>query len=181
MVLRALPLFKTIIGRRILQREIGIYRHLQGVEGIPEFKGVVDRDAFAVAFVEGQTLSRHLEPERLRRALVDLESVIEDIHSRNVVHLDLKQKRNVLVRPDGAVAVVDFQSAIAFKDSALLRGFFSFLKKRDRAGLIKFRGKYCPDLLSPDEVKLYRRERFLARFWPFTALTRMIRKMMGFD
>lgn len=168
---------KRLVGRRTQKREAAVYQRLAGVEGVPGFLGVIDEDAFAVEFVEGETLSRQLEKERLAPVLENLEKVINSIHTRRVVHLDLKQKRNVLVREDNRVAVVDFQSAICFGEGPLSDLIFSWLKKRDRAGLIKFKAKYGPELLSSHEKKIYSRERILARLWPFTHLVRGIRKV----
>lgn len=168
---------KLLVGRRTQKRETAIYQCLEGVEGVPGFLGIIDEDAFAVEFVEGETLSRQLEKERLASVLENLEKVINSIHARRVVHLDLKQKRNVLVQEDNRVAVVDFQSAIRFRKGPLSNLLFSWLKKRDRAGLIKFKAKYGPELLSSFERKIYSRERILAKLWPFTHLVRGIRKV----
>ena len=175
------PLLKGAVGRRTQRRETAIYGRLEGVKGIPAFRGVIDIDAFAVEYIEGETLSRGLAPDRLRRALLDLESIIEAIHSRRVVHLDLKQKRNVLVRPDDTVAVVDFQSALSLESALSSRLLFPWLKGRDRAGLVKFKGKYAPDLLSAEERRIFRRELVLARFWPFTQMVRALRKIFKYE
>lgn len=171
------PLLRGLMGRRSSRREAAIYECLQGVNGIPGFWGHVDGDAFAIDYIEGKTLARDMGTERLRKALLDLETVLVAMHERKVVHLDLKQKRNILVKADDTVAVIDFQSAF-FMGKGLLRPLlFNMLKRRDLAGLVKFKAKYVPDLLSPSERKFYKRDQFWARLWPFTHLVRFIRKL----
>lgn len=171
------PFLRLLMGRRTQRREVGVYQRLQGVHGVPRLLGVIDADAFIIEFIEGETLRRAMPPAQLEKALADLKIVIEAIHARRVVHLDLKQKRNVVVKPDHTVAVLDFQSAIRFGSGWFSRFFFSILKRRDTAGLIKFRGRYLPDSLTPEERKRYERELRLAKCWPFTHLTRMVRKL----
>ncbi len=171
------PLLKRFIGRRYQRREVSAYERLKNLDGVPKFKGIIDADAFAVEFVEGATLARKLDRERLLRALKNLEKVIAEIHARKVVHLDLKQKRNVIVRPDDTVAVVDFQSAFTIDRGPLAPLLFNILKKRDLAGLLKFRGKYVQDDLTSAEKRRFIQDRVFARFWIFTHLARFLRKI----
>ncbi|MHC4945903.1 MAG: RIO1 family regulatory kinase/ATPase domain-containing protein [Planctomycetota bacterium] len=170
---------RFLMGRRSANREVRIYQRLQGIQGIPAFLGVIDRDAFAIEFVEGETLARQLGPDRVRKALADLERVIQSMHERSVVHLDLKQKRNIIVQADDSVCILDFQSAFYLGRNLLKSMLFSFLKRRDLAGLIKFKAKYIPDALSPSELKFYKTDKVLARLWPFTHLVRWLRKLFG--
>ena len=170
------PLLRSFFGRRVQKREIGIYRRLEGVDGVPAFRGRIDRNAFAMEFVEGETMARSLDQSRLERALATLTDVLESLHERRVVHLDLKQKRNVIVRPDGRSAVIDFESALHIPAWFPGNLFFPFLKGRDRAGLLKFKAKYAPALLPPIEAKAARRERRISRLWPFRDLVRKLRR-----
>ncbi len=175
------PLVRLLIGRRVKRREIGAYRHLRGVRGVPAFLGQVDRDAFAVEFASGQTMARQLDAELLRRAFASLASVLAGMHARRVVHLDLKQKRNVIVGDDGTVTIIDFESALCiprfFPGDLLL----AFLQRRDRAGLIKFKAKYAPHLLTPAEGRIAWRDRFFGILWPFKRINRFFRRFFGFS
>ncbi|MCK4378320.1 MAG: hypothetical protein KAW01_03205, partial [Deltaproteobacteria bacterium] len=109
--------------------------------------------------------------------LDNLEKVINAIHERGVVHLDLKQKRNVLVKASGKVAVIDFQSSLFFSQSPLGRLMISLLKGRDKAGLVKFKAKYAPSILTPEEKRKYKRDLILSRLWPFSHLGRFVRQI----
>ena len=169
------PALRGFFGRRNQRREIRVYEHLKGVPGIPKLWGVVDHEAFAVEYVEGRTLSRDHPQRILERAFTELERVLSSMHARGVVHLDLKQKRNILVRSDGRIAVVDFQSALIL-DHGIKALFLPLLRRRDRAGLLKFKGKYASHLMDEEELKAFRKELFLAKCWPFTSWTRALRK-----
>lgn len=170
------PLLRLVFGRRVQKREIGIYRRLADVPGIPVFRGRIDQNAFAMEFIEGDTMARGLDPDRLEKAFLTLDAVLDALHERRVVHLDLKQKRNVIVRPDGRAAVIDFESALYFAPRSPGSILFRFLKGRDRAGLLKFKAKYAPALLTPEEARKARRESMFSRFWPFKLLVRQLRR-----
>ena len=172
------PLFRSLFGRRIKRREAGTYRILEGVEGVPAFRGRIDRDAFAIEYIEGRTMARQLPEDLLEKAMASLDSVLRDMHARRVVHLDLKQKRNVLVRPDGNVAVIDFESALHFGEGRFGDFILRILQRRDRAGLIKFKAKYAPHLLAPDEKRIAGKERFFGIIWPFKRLARLFKRLV---
>lgn len=77
---------------------------------------------FAMEFVEGRTLDRHLQEtqpgtkDRVRLLLAVAEAVAH-AHSRGVIHRDLKPQ-NVMVREDGSTKVLDFGIARAFSGAA---------------------------------------------------------------
>jgi len=173
------PIVRAIFGRRVKNRELAIYRRLEGASGVPRFLGQIDPDSFAIEYVEGQTLARHLETNLLDRALNDLGGVVHGLHARRVVHLDLKQKRNVLVRSDGSVAIIDFESAMHFSRGIFGRAAFGFLAKRDLAGVVKFKAKYAPHLLDEREERLARKEAWLGALWPFKRMARIFRRFFG--
>ncbi len=170
---------RSLVGRRAQKREIGIYRRLDGVEGVPSFLGRIDKDAFAIEFVEGNPMARHLKKERLCGAVTGLVEVLDKIHERRVVHLDLKQKRNVMIRPDGSALIIDFESALHLKPGLLGDFLLNILKKRDMAGLVKFKAKYTPHLLSDREKKIAQKESILRYLWPFKRLARFLRLPFG--
>ena len=69
----------------------------------------------AVEFLEGDSLER-IAPERITvEYLRQLEDLISVMHSRGVVHLDLRGLGNVLVRPDGTPGLIDFQAATGLR------------------------------------------------------------------
>jgi hypothetical protein len=140
-------------GRLMVARECAIYAALAGLPGIPRFLGRLDADAIAVERVEGRDLS-HYRKGTLPAGFVDrLETVVRGLHERGVVHLDLRQRRNILVAAGEAPVLIDFASALRLpKGSALLR----VLAVTDRSGVAKLRRKHAPDTLSDDDRRLLR-------------------------
>ncbi len=71
---------------------------------------------FAMEYVEGEALSRRLRagplavPELLRIG-VQVADALQEAHRHGVVHRDIKPG-NIMIRPDGAVKVVDFGLAV---------------------------------------------------------------------
>ena len=92
-------LWRQTYGRLMVERETMIYRALAGVPGVPRYLGDVDALAFAVEMVEGKP-AKVFKPHELPAGFVDrFRRAVLAMHRRGVVHLDLRQRRNVLVRP----------------------------------------------------------------------------------
>ena len=138
----------ALYGRRVLRREERALTALAGVPGVPALLGRIDADALALEFIDAEPLRRDLEPARLRRACSQLEEKIDRMHERGVVHLDLRQKRNVLVDAAGEVFLVDFQSAWVLAPGGLA---LRMLAPLDRSAALKFRWRYAPELLDDEE------------------------------
>ncbi|MFH2000406.1 MAG: hypothetical protein ABIK28_12040, partial [Planctomycetota bacterium] len=73
------------------------------------------------------------------------------------------------------------QSAFCFGHNLLGRMLLRLLRKRDIAGMIKFRGKYIPETLTRSQLRSYNIDKQLARLWPFTHLVRIVRKLFQSD
>jgi RIO-like serine/threonine protein kinase len=93
-----------------------------------------------------------------------LHRIVAAMHERGVVHLDLRQRRNILIRPDGTAAVIDFGAALCLRPgSPLLRR----LARIDDSGVLKYKQRARPGSLTADEAaRLARVERRRA-LWPF--------------
>jgi RIO-like serine/threonine protein kinase len=173
------PVMRTIYGRPVLRREERALAALDGTPGVPRLLGRVDRDAIAMQYVEAEPLRRPLGAERLRRACMELGPRVAALHSRGVVHLDLRQKRNILVDARGEVWLVDFGSAMVLAHEGWRGLLFRLLARVDRGAVLKFRARYVPDLLSDAERAQARRARLLGRFWIFHRFGPALRWLLG--
>jgi len=144
--------------RHCMRREIAHYRLLAGVEGIPPLRAAFGDEGFVVDHVEAVTMARGLPAERLAAALDDLERVVARLHARRFVHLDLHQKRNVLVDARDRVWIVDLGQGLDC-GRGLARLAFPLLRRIDRAAARKFRARYAPQTLH-DAV----RARYVTRY-----------------
>jgi predicted Ser/Thr protein kinase len=170
------PLVRWLYGRRVLRREERALRALAGVAGVPALLGRIDADALALEFIAAEPIRRDLEPARLKRACGRLRERIERLHERGVVHLDLRQKRNVLVDAAGEVFLVDFQSAWLLAPGGF---WMRRLAPLDRSAELKFRWRYAPELLSEEERGRAQRSERLGRLWIFNRFGPLLRFIFG--
>ena len=157
--------------RTLLRREERVLERLAGLEGVPRLLGRLDRDAIALSRVEGAPLSYETAAGASSDFFERLDALVLAIHARGVVHLDLRQKRNVLVGPDGRPRIVDFGSALRPRGPIA-----RLLAPIDRFAALKFRLKYRPESVGEREAARHRRFERIRRLW---FVSRMRRRRPG--
>ena len=155
-------------GRWQIRRESSIYRRLAGVWGVPRYYGRIGKNAMAIEYIEGERIS-HWKRRELPPALFPrLWTLIEEIHRRGIVHIDLRKRDNILVTPAGDVFIIDFNASFRFlPDSPGARWVFPLLRKVDHFGFLKWKAALAPSQLSETEKTDFQRMTFLRRFWIF--------------
>jgi serine/threonine protein kinase len=154
------------LGLWLIHKEWMIYTRLTGVKGVPHPMERIDRFAFAMEFIPGRPIRRGetLDPSFFD----DLEQVLREIHSRGVVHLDLRHKGNILLSEKGEPFLIDFNSSFYFKGKGLLRRFlFPLLRWVDYGGLLKLKQRVSPSLMTSEELSSLKRFNLLRKFWIF--------------
>jgi len=104
--------FRWTLGLWLVQQEWKIYSRLKGVKGVPQPLERIDHFAFAMEFTPGVSVERgeSITPSFFS----DLDQVLKAIHSRGVVHMDLRHKGNILVSDKGEPFLIDFNSGFFF-------------------------------------------------------------------
>jgi predicted Ser/Thr protein kinase len=155
-------------GRWQIRRESSIYRRLTGVSGVPRYYGRIGKNAIAIEYIEGERIS-HWKRRELPPALFPrLWRLIEEIHGRGIVHIDLRKRDNILVTPAGDVYIIDFNASFRFlPGSPGGRWVFPLLRKVDHFGFLKWKAALAPSQLSDTERTDFQRMTFLRRFWIF--------------
>lgn len=154
------------LGLWLIQKEWKIYSRLAGIEGIPKVFNQIDRFAFIMEFVPGRAIHRgeSLPPSFFSQ----LERLLREVHSRGVVHLDLRHKGNILLSEKGEPILIDFNSSFYFKEGGLLRRFlFPILSKVDYGGLLKLKQRISPSSMTPEELLFLKRFNLLRKLWIF--------------
>jgi predicted Ser/Thr protein kinase len=130
------------LGPWLCARELRAWRALEGHPAVPRLIGAVDRLAFAVEYRPGETLfSGRLQPVP-EGFLAQLEEAVAEMHRRGVVHLDLRNRTNVLRDENGRPVLIDFGSALVFRPRGFLaRWLLPPLAAFDRRALRKWRTK----------------------------------------
>lgn len=155
------------LGLWLIHKEWKIYSRLSGIEGIPKVLDRIDRFAFAMEFVPGKPIHRG---ESLPSSFFNqLERLLREVHSRGVIHLDLRHKGNILISDKGDPFLIDFNSSFYFKEKGLLRRLlFPIMRKVDYGGLLKLKHRISPSSMTPEELLFLKRFNRLRKLWIFS-------------
>lgn len=164
---KALPI-RAALAPRLVRREREILRHLAGIPGIPRLLPADGPLRLRTEYIPGRSINKfhpgELEPETYRR----LESLVTAMHERRVVHLDLRQRKNILIRDDGRPFVLDFANAIRFRrGGGVSRWAFERLAQVDESALLKYKNRLFPGLLTEEDRRRLRTHQRLRRWWVF--------------
>ena len=156
---------RNTIGRFLIRREMRALRRVAGIEGVPAGAFRLDAHALAYRFVPGVTLKHADLDARATEFFVQLERLLVQVHARGrIVHLDVRNARNVLVTERGAPMLLDFQSAIS------TRWMPAPLRRRaervDLGGVYKHWQRSAPASLDEARAGLLSRANRWRTLWP---------------
>lgn len=156
-------------GRLLTGREVRAYGRLEGVEGVPRFLGRIDGYAFGVEWVAGKDLGKCPKGTLRVETFDRLAATVEAMHARGVLHLDLRQRRNVLVDDAGVPRVIDFSSGFTVDPAGRFgRWMLRVFGAVDRSGVLKYKRRFLPQSLTDDEKARLRGVERWRRWWPFS-------------
>lgn len=153
-----------------LRHERRALRRLAGIEGIPAVLGEIPPCGLLLQPMPGARITswRRRTPEQIASMLDRLDALVARIHERGIAHLDLRKRDNILVDDDGHPGVIDFNASVLFHPGSLAsRVVFPWLRRLDRAALLKWRSFLMPDHLTPSQRRRHRRMSRLRRLWIF--------------
>lgn len=176
------PSFRWLFGRRNLAREARALEKLADFEGAPRLIERISKDAIAIEFVP--TLHKYLRDKiprsQLPAILRSFEETVARLHARGFVHLDLRQRKNVLVPAADRVILIDFESSRDLS-GPVGRLLLPWLARVDRAAVLKWKVKFTPELCTPAEIAKVARYASWKRVWPWKKLGRVARRWFGDD
>jgi predicted Ser/Thr protein kinase len=126
---------RNTIGLWLLGREWRALSRVAGIPGTPPDAFRIDRHALAYRFIPGRPLAKVPFREQSKEYFERLESLLDAVHTRGVVHLDNRNCNNILMTDRGEPALVDFESNVA--TGHLPRSIGDWLRSFDRAGVYK--------------------------------------------
>jgi hypothetical protein len=163
---RARPLVvRSTIGRLLVRRELRALSRLAGLEGVPAGAFRVDAHALAYRYVPGTPLNRAEEPCKNAEFFLAFERLLDEVHARGIVHLDVRNGRNVLVTEAGRAALIDFQSHLG--TAGLPGAIRHWMERFDMAGVYKHWERHHPQSLGEARAGLLARMNRWRRLWPF--------------
>jgi len=159
------------IARWLMGRERRVLERLAPLEGVPHLEAVVDADAIALTCLPGRTLDAETFARRPRELAGQLAELTGRLHALGVFHLDLHQRKNLLVDDGGRLHLVDFGAALA--PGPVVRTLLGpLLRAVDRQAATKYLARFAPDALTEEEARAVLRQRALRRLWPFSRPSR---------
>lgn len=184
-------LFRFFLGRWLIDREFKIYQKLEGLKGVPQVYKKIDAYAFIYEYIEGKNC-RSLMPGHLPKEAFDkLRQVVDRIHSRGVVHCDLKTNKNIILTPNNEIYLVDFTASFTKGNrfNLIRNWFFKQFFQDDLKAIAKLKREFAPHLLTQEEeaalssmVFLERQARYgrdLVRRWIVGLMTRQTMRKEG--
>ena len=153
---------RLAVGLPLIRHEVSILRRLLGVEGVPQLLATVDRYAFVMSHFDARSLYKVPAAELPAGTFDGVSALLARIHERGVVHLDLRQRKNVLLASDGRPVIIDFASALHFSRPSAV---FRFMCNVDRTAILKLKNRVMPGSLSEAETEQLRSFDRMRKFW----------------
>ena len=154
---------RNTIGRFLLTRELRVLKQLQGIQGISQDAFRIDAFAIATQFVPGTILAHIQNREVPIEFFPQLEALVQSMHSRKLVHLDIRGPKNLLLRPDGTPGIIDFQSSLSTR--WLPHFLRQILEDIDIGGVYKRWNLWQPQTLNEQRRIILERSNRFRRFW----------------
>ena len=165
-----------IVGILLVSWEAFIYSRLKGISGIPVLTGRPDQCTLITSYMGGENLrSTTRKPDATY--FEKLSSIIEQMHQRGVLHLDLRNRRNYGVDDRGLPYLVDFASCLYIPWPGRLK---QFLAKIDWMGFLKVKEKLNPEGISNEERSRLVLGETLSNIWLPGRATKSIRDMIKY-
>lgn len=159
---------KDTWGRFLINNESQILNHLKGIKGIPQFITKLDDYSFLMEYLEGDPLARFKTGELPYETYLKLTDLVRQVHERGVIHLDLGQRRNILIDKDFKPYLVDFANALYIRRHiACFNSIFKLLSRIDYRGLLKVKNRWFPGSLTAEEKSFLKKNYFLRKLWFF--------------
>lgn len=166
---------RNTIGRLLIRREIRALRKLAGVAGVPAGAFRLDAHALAYGFVPGVPLNEAELGSRAADFFARLERLLGEVHARGgILHLDVRNARNVLVSERGEPVLLDFQSHVGtgWMPAPMRRWGERF----DLAGVYKHWERRSPETLGEARAGLLTQVNWWRRLWVLRGYFGMRRK-----
>jgi len=127
--------YRWTFGRLAVRHEYRVVHRLQGLAGVPRDPFRIDGCAWGYRYIDGGILHL-LDSARCGRPFfLKLEQVARGVHARGIVHLDLRNARNVLVDAQDNPHIIDFQASLFTR--RLPGAIRRYLERLDLSGVYK--------------------------------------------
>lgn len=173
-------IIRAMYGRVMAKKEFKKIRELNGVDGITSNSYMLSPYTCAYTYIKGVSIKKsistfsHPVPECV---FIRLEEIVNNIHKREIVHLDLRNYGNVIVDDNDNPYIIDFQTSISTK--YLPRKLKNLLQKIDMSGVYKIWYKCNKESMSEERIIYMKNFERIRKLWPFKGypITRLIERI----
>ncbi len=159
---------RLILSKYFAQREYDVLRKLQGIKGIPGDVQLIGGSKLLREYVSGGYLKQE-DPQELPNSFYhELRRLVNEMHERNIVHLDLRHMKNIVVHGEDEPCLIDFETAVNLNYLSMLPELKRILRWVDHSALLRIKNRYFSHLMSEadrDRIRNFYRWR---RFWVFS-------------
>ena len=163
-----------IMGMLLVSWEAFIYSRLKGMSGIPKLTGRPDKYTLVTTYMGGEDL-RATTKKPDDAFFEKLSSLIEQMHQRGVLHLDLRNRRNYGIDSNGLPYLVDFASCLYIPWAGKLKDSLAGI---DWMGFLKVKQKLLPGGISNEERRRLALGKTLSNLWLPGRAIKSIRDMV---
>jgi hypothetical protein len=150
-----------IMGVLLVSWEAFIYSRIEGISGIPDLTGRPDKYTLVTSYMGGETL-RATTKKPGGPYFEKLSKIIEQMHQRGVLHLDLRNRRNYGIDTNGLPYLVDFASCLYIPWPGKLK---DIVARIDWMGFVKVKEKLRPEGISKEERRTLALGKTLSNLW----------------
>jgi len=158
-------LYRWTAGAWNLRREMQALARLRGLAGIPAVEARIGRWILVLTWFGGKDLGKTPRADQTDAFFGEMDALVRAMHERGVVHLDLRQRRNVLVQRGPHPAIIDFGASLCVRPGGFL---LRLLAPVDTSGVLKYKRRASPDSLTESEAHALRKLERRRRWWPFS-------------
>ena len=141
---------------RMLRHEYDVYKKLEGLVDVPRCYGMVKGQYLILEYINGRAF-RQGRPGNEARYFRELLQAIKNMHERQVAHMDLKKRDNLLVVDDQAPCIIDFGAAVIRKPGfhPVNHFWYNLARKFDYNAWIKLKYNNQFHLISDEDLPYY--------------------------
>jgi len=154
---------RETVGTLLTWREMRGLDRIAGIPGVPADAFRLDRYALAYRYGPGSSLARPGIGAQPTEFYAALERLLQQVHARGIVHLDVRNARNILVDPHGRPMLLDFQSHLGTR--WLPRRLRELVELFDLSGVYKHWAGSQPDSLGEARTEVLKRMNRWRRLW----------------
>lgn len=159
------PFFiRVTFGKIMAKIEYNTLKKLNGIKGIAPEVHMLSPYTIAFSYIKGNPLKAYRKTNSIPpEFFYKMEEVVSQMHSRDIVHLDLRNLGNIIRGEDGNPYIIDFQSSISTKRFPVK--VRTILENSDISGIYKSWKSVCSEPLPKEKEEFLENFNNIRKLW----------------